>query len=136
MEMKDDDGYWAVKYLGRSYYKVTPMESAFAVIDRVGRRLAQTGRDGKVVLVAIVREVFGNPFQPIRIDPTWLTWNNGAIVKLAKNMYDAKTFDLMPELGQAMREAGWQNDEILNHCQKKGLHCRGCWVVDLVMGKE
>ena len=25
---------------------------------------------------------------------------------------------------------------ILNHCRQPGEHVRGCWVVDLVLGKE
>ena len=28
------------------------------------------------------------------------------------------------------------NTDILEHCQRNGLHTHGCWVVDLILGKE
>ena len=27
------------------------------------------------------------------------------------------------------------NTDILNHCRQQGEHVRGCWVVDLILGK-
>jgi hypothetical protein len=42
----------------------------------------------------------------------------------------------MPELADALAEAGCSNQDILSHCRGPGPHVRGCWVVDLVLGKE
>ena len=42
----------------------------------------------------------------------------------------------MPELADALEEAGCENREILDHCRSTGEHVRGCWVVDLILGKE
>jgi hypothetical protein len=42
----------------------------------------------------------------------------------------------MPELADALAEAGCNNPDILSHCRGPGPHVRGCWVVDLVLGKE
>jgi len=36
----------------------------------------------------------------------------------------------------ALAEAGSSNQDILSHCRGPGPHVRGCWVVDLVLGKE
>jgi hypothetical protein len=36
----------------------------------------------------------------------------------------------------AIQDAGCDSDDILNHCRGEGTHVRGCWVVDLVLGKE
>ena len=80
-----------------------------------------------------VRDLFGNPFRPVRIDPSWLTPN---VVTLAQAIYDDRAFDRMPELADALQEAGCDNDEMLSHCRGPGPHVRGCWVVDLVLGKE
>lgn len=35
-------------------------------------------------------------------------------------------------------QGGWHGeDDILNHCRDANqVHVRGCWVVDLVLGKE
>ena len=41
----------------------------------------------------------------------------------------------MPILADALQDAGCDNDDILNHCRDDGPHVRGCWVVDLVLGK-
>ncbi|MFL5341777.1 MAG: hypothetical protein ACJ8F7_16655 [Gemmataceae bacterium] len=84
----------------------------------------------------LVREVFGNPFRPVAIDPDWLTWRDGTAVKLAQTIYDDKRFDIMPILADALHEAGCTNDEILKHCTEPGEHVRGCWVVDLILGKS
>jgi hypothetical protein len=42
----------------------------------------------------------------------------------------------MPQLVDALEEAGCHDPEILNHCRQPGNHVRGCWVVDLLLGKE
>ena len=36
----------------------------------------------------------------------------------------------------ALEEAGCDNIDILLHCREPGTHVRGCWVVDLVLGKQ
>jgi hypothetical protein len=42
----------------------------------------------------------------------------------------------MPILADALQDAGCDNEDILNHCRDpKQVHVRGCWVVDLVLGK-
>ena len=41
----------------------------------------------------------------------------------------------MPELADALEEAGCTDVEILSHCREPGEHVRGCWVVDLLLGK-
>jgi hypothetical protein len=43
----------------------------------------------------------------------------------------------MPILADALQDAGCENADILDHCRDaKATHVRGCWVVDLVLGKE
>jgi hypothetical protein len=32
--------------------------------------------------------------------------------------------------------AGCDNEEIIAHCRSEGAHVRGCWVVDLLTGRE
>jgi hypothetical protein len=85
---------------------------------------------------ALVRDIFGNPFRPVSIDPSWLTWHDGLLVLMAQRMYDSRDFADMPILSDALEEAGCTNEAILNHCRQPGEHIRGCWVVDLLLGKE
>ena len=55
---------------------------------------------------------------------------------LAQAIYDDRAFERIPELADALAEAGCSNADILDHCRKPGEHVRGCWVVDLVLGKQ
>jgi hypothetical protein len=81
----------------------------------------------------LAREVFGNPFRPVEFSPDWRT---STAVALAAQMYKTREFGAMPILADALQDAGCDNDDVLNHCRQPGTHVRGCWVVDLVLGKS
>jgi hypothetical protein len=84
----------------------------------------------------LLRDILGNPFRPASIDPTWLVWNSGTVPKLAQAIYDERRFGDLPILADALEEAGCDNTDVLAHCRGPGPHVRGCWVVDLLLGKE
>jgi hypothetical protein len=84
----------------------------------------------------LLREILGNPLQEIAIDPAWLRHNDGIVRKLAQTIYDERAFERMPILADALEDAGCSSEEILGHCRKPGPHVRGCWLLDLVLGKE
>src|SRR5262249_42106004 len=46
----------------------------------------------------LIRCIFGNPFRPVRIEPGWLAWDNGAVRRLAQAIYDDRAFDRLPIL--------------------------------------
>lgn len=81
----------------------------------------------------VVRDIFGNPFRPITIDPRWLT---SIVLDLSRTIYAERAFEKMPILADALMDAGCDCDEIINHCRGAGPHVRGCWVVDLLLGKS
>jgi hypothetical protein len=85
------------------------------------------------VLRPYIRCVVGNPFRPVSIDPLWLTSD---VLGLARGIYEERAFDRLPILADALMDAGCDNDDILTHCRSEGPHVRGCWVVDLILGKE
>ncbi|MDY3561950.1 hypothetical protein R5W23_003380 [Gemmata sp. JC673] len=84
------------------------------------------------VAAAAMRDIFGNPFRPVTFCPSWRTSTAAA---LAAGMYEARDFGAMPILADALQDAGCDTDDILDHCRGGGPHVRGCWVVDLVLGK-
>lgn len=85
----------------------------------------------------LLRCVVGSiTFRPAAIEPAILAWNNATVVKLARTIYEDRQFELMPILGDALEDAFCDNAEILDHCRGPGPHVRGCWVVDLILGKE
>jgi hypothetical protein len=86
--------------------------------------------------VALIRDVFGNPFRPVSIDPAWLRFNNGVVVTLARAFYDERDPSRLPVLADALEDAGCVDQNILTHCRSGGPHVRGCWVVDLLLGKR
>jgi hypothetical protein len=83
--------------------------------------------------VALLRDIFGNPFRPATFDAAWRT---DTAVSIARGMYESRDFGAMPILADALQDAGCDNEDVLNHCRDaKQVHVRGCWVVDLVLGK-
>jgi hypothetical protein len=83
-----------------------------------------------------LRDVFGNPFRPVRIDPAWLAWNGSTVPRLAQTVYDERAFDRLPVLADALEDAGCSDADLLGHLRGPGPHVRGCWAVDLLLGKE
>ena len=85
------------------------------------------------VHASVLRDIFGNPFRPVAFDPAWRT---STVVALASQMYESRDFTAMPILADALQDVECDNDDILGHCRDpKQVHVRGCWVVDLVLGK-
>jgi hypothetical protein len=83
-----------------------------------------------------IREIFGQFHWNVKILPTWLQWNEGICVTLAKVIRRQGRFENMPILADALEEAGCNNPAILNHCRQTADHVRGCWVLDLILGKK
>jgi hypothetical protein len=81
----------------------------------------------------LMRDVLGNPFQPVSLQTTWLT---STVVRLAQTFYEDHAFDRLPILADALEEAGCTDATILGHLRGPGPHVRGCWAVDLLLGKE
>jgi hypothetical protein len=90
-------------------------------------------REEETAQCHLFRDIFGNPFRPVAFDPPWQT---STAVGLARTMYESRDFAAMPILADALEEAGCDNPDVLSHCRGPGPHVRGCWVVDLVLGKS
>lgn len=81
----------------------------------------------------LLRCTCGNPFHSVSANPSWLTTDT---IALAESIYSGRAFDRMPILADALQDAGCDNADILVHCRSEGPHVRGCWVVDLLTGRE
>ncbi len=89
---------------------------------------------------AIIRDVFGNPFRP-PIDPS--IWRIPLVVSLAKPAYDERSMpageldvDRLAVLSDALEDAGCTDSDLLGHLRSPGPHVRGCWALDLILGKQ
>jgi hypothetical protein len=85
---------------------------------------------------SFARCVFGNPFAALKFDTAWLAWNEGIVPRLAEGIYADRGFDRLPILADALEEAGCADDALLSHLRSPGPHVRGCWAVDLLLGKQ
>ena len=109
-------------------------------------------------IAALVREQFRNPSRKARwvsarlrdrIDtwprdtrPTdlllvreWLTWEGGLVTGLAHAIDEELAWDRMPILADALEDAGCNEPALLDHLRQGESHARGCWVLDLLLGR-
>ncbi len=85
----------------------------------------------------LLRDIFGNPFQPTpAFDLTRPGTSTATSARLARAIYDRNDFDDLPILADALEDAGCEDGPLLTHCRSGGQHVRGCWAVDLLLGKQ
>ena len=112
----EDSRHWAPHFRGWQ-------DAAEATSDKASEYRAQAG---------FVRDIFGPlPFRQVRVEPAWLTKN---VIDLACTIYELCAFDRLLILADALLDAGCNDETMLDHCRQVG-HVRGCWVVDLLLGK-
>jgi hypothetical protein len=103
----------------------------------IGHRSRPVSRAECAAQCDFLRDLFGpSPFRRVTVDPSWLAWSGGMIARLAEAIYEDRAFDRLPILADALEEAGCTDADILGHCRGGGNHVRGCWPVDLILGKE
>ncbi len=96
-----------------------PVLEILAAVDVHGRRLAYR---------------LLHPDAPaVTLDPAWLAWNDGTVVRLARGIRENHAFDRLPVLGDALEEAGCRDDAVLGHCRSGGPDSRSSWLVDLIV---
>jgi hypothetical protein len=170
---RSEPGYWAVKHLGRGFYKMTAGASALLIASSVICMMdADYGPSAKHAFdcsyypgggvfltpfrwplpmptairsecsyqVATLRDVFGNPFRPVAIDPAWRT---ATVLSLAQRGYDDRDLpaghldpDCLAILSDALEDAGCADATLLRHLRSSDPHVRGCWALDLILGKK
>lgn len=96
-------------------------------------------RAARKLLAGLLREIVGNPFTAPRFEPAWRT---STVVQLAQGIFDERAFDRLPILADALLDADCDEEAVLRHCRGTELHTkesvqhvRGCWVVELVLGR-
>jgi hypothetical protein len=106
--------------------------------------ITEYANDPEVEMAAqadLVREIFGNPFRAVTVEPTWLASDVGAIPRLAQSIYDNRKLPegaldpvQMATLADALERAGCKSEALLSHCRGAGPHVLGCWPVDRILG--
>ncbi|GIW82371.1 MAG: hypothetical protein KatS3mg105_4178 [Gemmatales bacterium] len=109
---------------------------------------------------AILRDLFGDPWHPViradvyrqrqedrqldpRIQRVWrrldwhifpLDWLSDPVVGIARSIDEDGDFSILPILGDALQDAGCNDEMILRHCRQGQHHYRGCWLIDGILG--
>jgi hypothetical protein len=137
---------WTVYARTGAYYALAvhaaARESCDAAVAGYAARAAR-GKREPAAQCGLLRCICGNPFRPVAVSPAWLAWNEGTVVRLARAAYEerhlpAGTLDnaRLAVFADALEEADCQDVQILGHLRSGGDHVRGCWAVDLVLGKS
>jgi hypothetical protein len=81
-----------------------------------------------------VRDIFPPPGYTLALRTEWLT---DTVVAIAKQMDATGDFGAVPILADALQDAGCDDEIALARCRAaSGVHCRGNWVVDSVLGRN
>jgi hypothetical protein len=87
-----------------------------------------------------LRDIFGNPGRPVSLNAGWRT---PTVTSVAQATYEARRLpsgELHPAriaiMADALEDAGCTDPETLSHCREPRRHVRGCWVVDVLLGKS
>lgn len=65
-----------------------------------------------------------------------LPWLTPLAQQMAHDAYNARDWGILPILADQIEDAGCTDAVLLEHLRSGGLHTRGCWVVDLLTGRE
>jgi len=131
--------YTAIRFASSAAYCVARAGASFEQI-AVAVREANTASGGREMpaQARLFRCVFGNPFRPVALDPRWLTRE---VTALARAAYDERTLPAgtldplrLAVFADALEEAGC-TETVVAHLREPGPHVRGCWAVDLLLGK-
>jgi hypothetical protein len=107
---------------GHKPYVSMPLDDWFGLVQGDHSRLAE-----------LAREIFGNPFRPVKFAAAWRT---DIVEAVAHRIYESRDFSAMPILADALQDADCDSAVILDHCRSSGPHVRGCFVVDLLLARE
>lgn len=94
---------------------------------------AQAAKGEEAAQAGFLRDIVGNPVRQVVLDPRWLTSN---VLDLARAIHQERAFEWLPILADALQDVGCEDADVVAHCRGPGPHVRGCWVVDLLLGKE
>jgi hypothetical protein len=102
-------------------------------------------RDERAAQASLLRDLFGPlPFRLLPpLAPSLLDWNGGLVLHLALSAYECRAEPgghldpaRLAVLCDALLDAGLPPDaEILQHLRGPGPHWRGCWPLDLLLGR-
>jgi hypothetical protein len=143
----DEDAYKAARYAAECCWRARCPESKrfkeqanlaemglASRPDYVSEEGQASDIEERQALCELLRDIFGNRYGVTLPDPDSV--RTPTVLALVTAIYEEWAFDRMPVLADALEEAGCTDASVLEHCRGPGPHVRGCWVVDLILGKS
>ena len=56
--------------------------------------------------------------------------------RMARHVYEARDWAVLPVLADALEEDGCNDAGLLAHLRSPGPHVRGCWALDILLGRS
>jgi hypothetical protein len=120
--------YWIAEQLGKVDVSLTAGLAAWGV---AWSKVA-TGQDEKRFQSDLLRDLIPDPFRPPDLGPAPLP---APVLELARAIDESADFAALPALADALERAGCPSASLLSHCRGAGPHARGCWALDLILGR-
>src|SRR5262249_32214854 len=109
-------------------------EELLLAIDRA------TERDGVDPYIDLLCDFTGDPFASVALDPAHINLEARSVAEAAYDKRAPRIGHLdtarLAVLSDALDEAGCPEAAIRSHLRSPGPHVRGCWALDLVLGKQ
>jgi hypothetical protein len=97
----------------------------------------------RLAQVRLLHDVFDHMFLSDLAIPGELSWVTSNVIQHAQRAYQDRHLpsgvldnSALAALADAMEEGGCSIQTMLTHCRSSGPHVRGCWVIDLILGKQ
>jgi hypothetical protein len=90
---------------------------------------------GAAAQAELLRDVVRAPHRLTHFPHTWRTANDEAVRRVAQEIERDGSYELFGLLADALMDAGCDCGEVLDHLQGPGPHVRGCWGLDVVLGR-
>src|SRR5205823_9171918 len=84
----------------------------------------------------LLRDIVGDPIQPIRSESARRLLRHPVVREIAEEVYAGAPPEDMADLAAELQALGCPYPAVLEHCRAATPHVRGCWVIDLILGKE
>jgi hypothetical protein len=129
----DNDPYYVALMLYRAVVSSNAAGHTAQAVEGLTEKAAERSFQS-----CLLRDIIANPFDgPRPINPAVLRWNDGTVLRIATGIYEERAFERLPVLADALLDSGCDDEIMLAHCREQGsVHARGCWVIDLILGKS
>ncbi len=127
------DADWMADSAAEHFARVGCLDPlAPGAVEQVSRFARAARPDVRPAQVRLAHCILGNPFRPVAVDAHRIT---STVKALAEALYADRAFDRLPILADALEDAGCDSSDLLAHLRGPGPHARGCWALDLVLGR-